>query len=433
MHSRQKALVACFAVLCQLGATHQASASPPANDLLNALGPCAPLPGVSKFKTDESQATANIPMCQHKNVIWFKADFDIDCDGGSSAACKADASYQSDTSCVASTGKALDASVLPFFVLPLNSNGFKTADHGIACGTVGAVIYNGKVDYAILGDRGPKGVLGEGSYALARNLGINPDPNKGGVASGVTYLVFTGPSGVLSSPIESHSKAQSLGSTLADALIRNSAQPASSIKSRILNTATDQWKQFGSQTEKDGVLTHKGHSEGDEGYWQRVVVYWKEGVGIQTVTTREAVMSSDLPWSAAFVSYVMKKSGAGKNFVYAPSHSTYINAAISNAKKGDANAAFVGHKVTEYQPKLGDLVCAPRGKAVNRVNFDNAVAQKGYTSHCDIVVAVRPTEIDVIGGNVSNSVTRNTIRTVGGKVVPGPGRPWFVVIENRLN
>jgi hypothetical protein len=43
------------------------------------------------------------------------------------------------------------------------------------------------------------------------------------------------------------------------------------------------------------------------------------------------------------------------------------------------------------------------------------------------------TEIDVIGGNVSNSVTRKTMRTVGGKVVPGPGRPWFVVIENRLN
>jgi hypothetical protein len=35
--------------------------------------------------------------------------------------------------------------------------------------------------------------------------------------------------------------------------------------------------------------------------------------------------------------------------------------------------------------------------------------KEDYESHSDIVVAVRPGEADLIGGNVSDSVTRKTI------------------------
>jgi hypothetical protein len=128
----------------------------------------------------------------------------------------------------------------------------------------------------------------------------------------------------------------------------------------------------------------------------------------------------------------MKNSGAGDRLVSAPGHATSINAVIKSARTCDRGAAFIGRRITDCKPKVGDLVCAPRAEAVGNVTCDNA-AGRIYKSHCDILVGVRCAEIDVICGNVANSVTRNTVRTVAGKVVPGPDRKWFVVIEIRRN
>jgi hypothetical protein len=49
---------------------------------------------------------------------------------------------------------------------------------------------NGKRAHAIYADVGPTGKIGEGSIALARALGIDAKPRRGGVSSGISYLVF---------------------------------------------------------------------------------------------------------------------------------------------------------------------------------------------------------------------------------------------------
>ena len=46
--------------------------------------------------------------------------------------------------------------------------------------------------------------------------------------------------------------------------------------------------------------------------------------------------------------------------------------------------------------------------------------------------AKRPNEIDIIGGNVSNSVTKKTLRLDASGKVDDNSRPWFVVIKNLL-
>jgi hypothetical protein len=47
--------------------------------------------------------------------------------------------------------------------------------------------------YAIIGDHGPAGVLGEGSISLAAGLGISSDPNTGGTnRKEVRYLIAPG-------------------------------------------------------------------------------------------------------------------------------------------------------------------------------------------------------------------------------------------------
>lgn len=49
-----------------------------------------------------------------------------------------------------------------------------------------------KLAFAIFADIGPKTRIGEGSMALARELGIRDSPLSGGAADGIAYVVFAG-------------------------------------------------------------------------------------------------------------------------------------------------------------------------------------------------------------------------------------------------
>ncbi|MEI2764086.1 MAG: glycoside hydrolase family 75 protein [Dermatophilaceae bacterium] len=99
---------------------------------------------------------------------------DIDCDGKPSTVCNksADPAFQPQTSATDSKGAFLDASELPYVVIPLPSTRFDYAKAGLELGTVVAVIYDGKVEYGVFGDEGPDNIIGEASYAMAQLLGI---------------------------------------------------------------------------------------------------------------------------------------------------------------------------------------------------------------------------------------------------------------------
>ncbi len=43
-----------------------------------------------------------------------------------------------------------------------------------------AVIYRDRVEYAVVGDTGPREIIGEASYATAKALGIRPGRHGGG-------------------------------------------------------------------------------------------------------------------------------------------------------------------------------------------------------------------------------------------------------------
>jgi hypothetical protein len=115
----------------------------------------------------------------------------IDTDGAGSAHLKDDWG-QGETTVSDTAGKFLDPSHTPYFVLPA---GFRTKQHpDVKLGDIAAVMYKGKVAYAIFGDEGPPGEVGEGSVALANALGIDSNGDTGGVPSGVTYVIFPGSS-----------------------------------------------------------------------------------------------------------------------------------------------------------------------------------------------------------------------------------------------
>ncbi len=81
----------------------------------------------------------------------------------------------------------VDASQIPYIVLPGNlarQSGAQLGDFAIVVN-----LRNGKSSYAIFAD---VGTLGEGSIALANNLGIWSDARQGGRRGGILYLVFPG-------------------------------------------------------------------------------------------------------------------------------------------------------------------------------------------------------------------------------------------------
>lgn len=163
---------------------------PTATEVLAKLATCRKL-SASPYAKDVG-GTSNIDICGTGNAVFFKADMDIDCDGKQTAVCNrsTDPSYQNQTAGVDSTGKALDASVLPYIVVPGVSSRWSYRNAGIKMGTIAAVIYNGKIEYGIVGDVGPQSIVGEASYAMAKRLGINPNPSHGGTSTGVTYVIF---------------------------------------------------------------------------------------------------------------------------------------------------------------------------------------------------------------------------------------------------
>lgn len=88
--------------------------------------------------------------------------------------------------------KYVDSRHVPFLVLPPQLLGPGLARLGDL-----AVVYNacnGKSEFAIVADRGPRDSIGEGSIALAASLGIGADmrSHTAGQSSDVVYLVFPG-------------------------------------------------------------------------------------------------------------------------------------------------------------------------------------------------------------------------------------------------
>ncbi|MEU1459777.1 glycoside hydrolase family 75 protein [Streptomyces sp. NPDC005727] len=183
-----------------------------ASDLLAKVTSCSQISN-GKYRTDE-ESSATVPVCGKNGAVFWKADMDIDCDGQRTTNCNEDRDpwYQDDTAFHQSDGKPLKAESLPYVVVPSSSSVWNYSGAGIKGGGVVAVIYNGKVEYAVVGDTGPTAIIGEASYATAKALGIDPDPATGGVDSGVTYILFKNSK---VSPIESHSAAVSLGDQLA--------------------------------------------------------------------------------------------------------------------------------------------------------------------------------------------------------------------------
>ncbi|MQA08278.1 MAG: hypothetical protein GEU98_06940 [Pseudonocardiaceae bacterium] len=193
---------------------------PTAEQLLAKVRDCGNQVSNGEYATDDGQS-ANIPVCGKTGAVYWKADLDVVCDGQETEECNSstDPDFQPGTAWQQSDGQPLNAAKLPFAVVPLPSDVWDPQDSGIedGVGNVVAVIYQNKLVYGVVGDKGPENIIGEGSYALAEALGADPDPSSGGIdESDVTYIVFPAEK---VDPIEDNAEANAVGERLASQFV----------------------------------------------------------------------------------------------------------------------------------------------------------------------------------------------------------------------
>jgi hypothetical protein len=281
----------------------------------------------------------------------------------------------------------------------------------------------------------------------------------------------------------------------------------------VIEEARRQHQLFGGQTiERNGGLFRMGHHEAEWSRprgeatptWQRVASFWRSlsesepprlmtslgwvarseaapGTGPVAganetqrveVATQEALLRAaivDTPWSAAFISYLMKSAGFSRaEFEFSDTHADYVRAALAasaaETEGRESSHVFRACDIATTRPRAGDLICATRESTVGVARFDAlaaaiAVRATGadFPMHCDLVVRADEggdAKLEAIGGNVVQSVTLTRMTLNANKVlsdfhvtgaVPRPGcagqpqpcpahlgrRPWVVLLQFR--
>jgi len=264
------------------------------------------------------------------------------------------------------------------------------------------------------------------------------------------------------------------------------AKPPSERGKRIAQAAIDEFTRFGGhRIDADGRLFRFGLTEaehaqeagddrparlGDLGWW-RVLAYWRalygeaaaaklEVLGYRGASAatdaaqdtallrsdaarllraaesvsdpadreilREAALrmaAIDTPWSAAFVSFVIRQAGVGADaFAFANAHRIFIYDAFATSaaeqhRAGDGRLYRACPLAT--RPRAGDLICQQREPALagaddrtvrERIRLElegGTEAQTVRRTHCEVVAHVdaRARKVYTIGGNVNQSVT----------------------------
>jgi hypothetical protein len=193
---------------------------------------------------------------------------------------------------------------------------------------------------------------------------------------------------------------------------------------RMVYLAQQEWQLFGQPVAVRGtdgavnvIFPGAAAHEVQPPMLTRVLLYWY-------AVTRQPIVGDQgelRPWSAAFIAWVAHGAGYTRGqFPQTVLHWDYIEAALAG------RSAFAARDPLAYAPRVGDLVCAPRG-----FRADFATLRRG-PYHCDLVVAVRPDAVDAIGGNVGDVVALSTLPAdAGGVLLPLPDRAWAVVLTPR--
>lgn len=205
----------------------------------------------------------------------------------------------------------------------------------------------------------------------------------------------------------------------------------SPLNQRVVDLAISEWNYFGRQTvilnTTEESIHPVGYWEDDEARADRIRQYWRV-VGRPEISG----YNCEEPWSAAFISWLMSTAGVpDSQFQRADAHWVYLDAMLSTATHPDS--LFIPHKLKDYSPQKGDLICAYRESEEKITQLEGLARIPPDTRlHCDLVVRTTDDHIEAIGGNVRNSVSKTIMPLdTGGILKPLPRRHWFMAVEMR--
>ncbi|NCT71442.1 MAG: DUF2272 domain-containing protein [Xanthomonadaceae bacterium] len=145
--------------------------------------------------------------------------------------------------------------------------------------------------------------------------------------------------------------------------------------------------------------------------WRKVAAYWNgSGLGSTCGGAGAACRSFvvDTPWSAAFVSWVMRQARV-PGFGASSRHVDYVRA----ARRASPTAPYRLVAPDEAAPAAGDLLCYVRGQS-RALGYPGLLgvldAGDGLPMHCDIVVATQDGMAWLVGGNVQQTVALRMLR-----------------------
>ena len=163
--------------------------------------------------------------------------------------------------------------------------------------------------------------------------------------------------------------------------------------------------------------------------WQQVAIYWNDSGLLPQAYGRPGASECayantsrypspacrafviDTPWSAAFVSWVMRRAGV-PGFNGSPSHVSYVREAYRNP----AQSAYQVVDPRAGKPEPGDLLCYVRVASrtygfADLASLLSSPNGEGLNMHCDIVVGARAGNLAyLVGGNVAQAVTLRMLR-----------------------
>lgn len=212
-----------------------------------------------------------------------------------------------------------------------------------------------------------------------------------------------------------------------------------SAKQRLRFLALQEWKLWGrnrwdaatNTVERPaGAVVHREDVPDDAA---RVLHYWyaykEDGFRAQDALYADGSL---VPWSGAFISFLMKTAGIGPDsFPPSELHWDYIKA-IHDAP---SRSGFEALDAATEAPAVGDLICAPRGRTAERVTSfaQLSTPESRGAYHCDLVVEMADRTLGAIGGNVLDGVTWTSVRLLDGRrLQPTPQRPWIVILRNNV-
>ncbi|GEM_PF-1365181 len=164
---------------------------------------------------------------------------------------------------------------------------------------------------------------------------------------------------------------------------------------RAVQEGVDEWHRF---AKGNGIETK-------EPYSSYINQMWKVR-GYPNITGKD----TDWYWSAAFISFILENAEYRRT-KFDIRHSTYIHESIQN-RITQADRDFWGYRITEAKPQVGDIVCQWR---VTETTYEDAESRDRFSSHTDLVIAVRDRSVVTLGGNVTNSTSGDRGVTVGTK------------------